>query len=179
MGHDEAVLSLIRVDKRIPDGSIWQARRGYRLAAVDGWTPVYAPTGTRWSNPLGGWTTQHEGISLFEPHRAFTVSCHGPVDAKRFYIDIAHLVWVGSTRIEFVDLFLDVMIDHAGGVSEKDEHQLAVLPREMRSFARSSRDEVRRLIADHDPLFDPRSAYYTLPEEAKALPPATDALDLG
>jgi hypothetical protein len=87
-------------------------------------------------------------------------------------------VRVGTEHIEFVDLFLDVMIDPAGEVSEKDEHQLAGLPHELRWFARSSRDEVRRLILDRDPLFDARSAYYVIPEDAKALPPATEPLDL-
>ena len=177
-GHDEHVLPLIRIDKRIPDGSIWQARRAYRLATVDGRTPVYGPTGTRWTNPLGGWTTRHEGISLFHPDRPFTVSCHGPEEAKRFYIDIAHRVRVEPERIDFVDLFLDVMIDPSGEVSEKDEHQLGVLPRDLQAFARSSRDAVRQLIADRHPLFDRHSPYYVVPEDARPLAPATEPLVL-
>lgn len=177
-GHDEHMLPLIRIDKRLPDGSIWQARRSYRLPARDGWTPVFGPTGTRWSNRLGGWTTQHEGISLFHPDRAFTISCHGPDGAKRFYVDIADRVRVERELIAFVDLFLDVMIDPAGQVSEKDEHQLAVLPRELQEFARASRDAVRRLIADRDPLFDRDSPHYVVPEDARALPPPTEPLDL-
>ena len=177
-GHDEQLPHLIRIDKRIPDGSMWQARRAYRLATVDGWTPVYGPTGTRWSNPLGGWTTEHEGVSLFHPHRPFTISCHGPDAAKRFYIDIAHRVHIEPERIAFVDLFLDVMIDAEGNVTEKDEHQLAVLPRDLQTFARTSRDTVRGLIADHDPLFDARSPYYVVPEDARVLAPAEEPLDL-
>ena len=169
---------LIRIDKRIPDGSIWQARRSYRLPPRDGWTPVYGPMGTRWSNSLGGWATQHEGVSLFHPDRPFTISCHGPDDAKRFYIDVAHRVRVEPARIEFVDLFLDVMIDAEGNATEKDEHQLAVLPRDLQTFARTSRDTVRGLIADHDPLFDARSPYYVVPEDARVLAPAEEPLDL-
>ena len=167
---------LIRIDKRIPDGSIWQARRAYRLGVTGGWTRVYGPTGTRWSNPLGGWTTEHEGVSLFQADRPFTVSCHGPADQKRFYVDIAHRVRLRPERIEFVDLYLDVMIDPAGTVSEKDEHQLAVLTGDLQNFARSARDLVRVLIADRDPLFDARSAYYAVPEDARGLPPATESL---
>ena len=169
---------LIRVNKRIPDGSIWQARRGYLLPTIEGWTRIYGPTGTRWSNPLGGWTTQHDGLSLFHPDRPYTISCHGPVDQKRFYVDIAHRVRVEPALLEFFDLFLDVMIDPSGAVTEKDEHQLVVLPAALRDFVRASRDEVRRLIAGRDPLFDPRSTYYGLPADAGALPPATDDLDL-
>ena len=169
---------LIRIDKRIPDGSIWQARRAYRLAAVDGWTPVYGPTGTRWSNPFGGWTTQHEGVSLFHPDRPFTISCHGPEGGKVFYVDIAHRVRVEPQHIDFIDLFLDVMIDAADSVSEKDEHQLAALPRDLAQFARAARDLVRQLIAEGDRLFDARSAFYVVPEDARALPPATEGLRL-
>ena len=169
---------LIRIDKRIPDGSIWQARRAYRLDDRDGWARMLAPNGTRWSNPLGGWTAQFDGFSLFHRGRPFTISCGGPPDDKRFYIDIAHRVRVEPKHVEFVDLFLDVMIDSAGNVSEKDEHQLTALTPDLARFARAARDEVRRLIADRDPLFDARSPYYAVPEDASALPPATEALRL-
>ena len=169
---------LIRIDKRIPDGSIWQARLGYRLDPVGGWTRVLGPTGTRWSNPLGGWTTQHDGLSLFNADHPFTISCHGPAGAKRFYIDIAHRIRITPDLIEFVDLFLDVMIDGGRSVSEKDEHQLAVLSPELQAFARSARDEVRALIASRDALFDAGSAYYAISVEAAGLPAPTDAIAL-
>lgn len=169
---------LIRIDKRIPDGSIWQARRAHLLSGVDGWTRVYCPAGTLWSNPLGTWTTQHDGMSMFHQDRPFTIACHGPADRKRFYIDIAHRVRVEPALIEFFDLFLDVMIDPSGAVTEKDEYQLVFLPAALRDFARASRDEVRRLIAAGDPLFDPRSAYYALPADTASLKAATERLDL-
>ena len=163
---------LIRVDKRIPDGSIWQTRWGYLLPAVAGWTRVFQPSGTQWSNPLGGWTAKTEGMSIFHPDRAFTIAFYGPDDDKSFYIDIAHRVRIAGQSIEFMDLFLDVMIDPAGAVSEKDEYQLIFLPPDERRFARAARDEVRRLIAAGDELFDPRGAYYAVPEAAKRLPPS-------
>jgi hypothetical protein len=169
---------LIRIDKRIPDGSIWQARRAYRLPAVAGWARTYAPAGTRWSNPLGGWTAKFEGISLFHPDRPFTIACSGPDDDKRFYVDIAHRVRIEPDLIEFVDLFLDVMIDAAGAVTEKDEHQLVFLPEKMRTFTRAARDEVRGLIAARDPLFDPRGVYLTPPHDVAGLPSPTEELDL-
>lgn len=164
---------LIRIDKRIPDGSIWQTRWGYLLPPVAGWTRIYQPTGTRWSNPLGGWTAKTDGISIFDPDRPFTIACHGPDDQKRFYIDMAHGVRTRGEVLEFVDLFLDVMIDPTGAVSEKDEHQLIFLPPDERRFARAARDEVRRLIDAGDPLFDPRGPYFALPNGAADLPPST------
>ena len=170
--------SLIRIDKRIPDGSIWQSRWGYLVPPVAGWTRVYQPTGTRWSNPLGGWTAKADGMSIFNPDRPFTIACHGPDGEKRFYIDVAHRVRVAGDVLEFVDLFLDVMIDPAGAVSEKDEHQLIFLAPAERRFARAARDEVRQLIGAGDPLFDPRSPFYAVPEDAKALPPSTVTTEL-
>ena len=161
---------LIRIDKRIPDGSIWQARSSYLLPGHDGWARVYAPVGTEWSNPLGGWKTQTPGVSLFHAEHPFTISCHGPERDKRFYIDIAHRVRIGDELIEFTDLFLDVMIDAQRVVTEKDEHQLTVLTPGMQQFARAARDEVRRRISSGDALFDAASPYYAVPPDALALP---------
>ncbi len=167
---------MIRIDKRIPGGSIWQARRGYLLAPHEGWTRVYAPVGTEWSNPLGGWKTQTPGVSLFHEEHPFTIACHGPDDDKRFYIDIVHRVRIVPELIEFTDLFLDVLIGAARVVSEKDEHQLAVLTPDLQGFALAARDEVRERIASGDPLFDPASPYYAVPLDALALPPAIGPL---
>src|SRR4051812_23941599 len=167
---------LIRIDKRIPDGSIWQARLSYLLPSRDGWTRVYAPLGTEWTNPLGGWTTQTPGVSLFHSDEPFTISCHGPDGDKRFYIDIADRVRVDAEIITFTDLYLDVMIDSSGVVTEKDEHQLALLSPELGAFARAARDDVRERIASADPLFDARSVFYEVPRDALALLPATGAL---
>jgi hypothetical protein len=146
---------------------------GYLLPPVAGWIRVYQPSGTRWSNPLGGWTAKTDGISIFHPDRPFAIACHGPDDEKRFYIDVAHRVRVEAQLLEFVDLFLDVMIDPSGVVSEKDEHQLVFLPSAERGFARAARDEVRRLVAAGDPLFDPRGPFYAVPDDAASLPPST------
>jgi hypothetical protein len=170
---------LIRVDKRIPDGSIWQARRGYLLDPREGWARVYAPAGTEWSNPLGGWTTQTPGVSIFHAEHPFTISCHGPDPERRFYIDIAHRVHIEPQLIEFTDLFLDVMIGRERLVTEKDEHQLVALSPSLQSFARAARDEVRRRITSRDPLFDADSAYYETPRDALALPAAVGTLGLG
>ena len=169
---------LIRIDKRIPDGSIWQARCAYVLPPVDGWARVLGPAGTVWSNPFGQWTAKHEGVSLFHHERAFTISCHGLSGAKSFYIDIAHRVRVEAKLIEFVDLYLDVMIYPPRVVLEKDEHQLVALPSALQRFARDARDEVRALIEASDPLFDPSSRYFAIPEDAAALAPAREVLPL-
>ena len=172
------MLPLIRIDKRVPDGSIWQTRWGYLLSPREGWIRIYQPSGTRWSNPLGGWTAKGDGITLLHPERAFTIAHYGPAGQKRFYIDISHRVRAVGDVVEFVDLFLDVMIDPRGAVSEKDEHQLIFLPPAERRFARDARDEVRRLIGAGDELFDPRGPYYALPDGAETLPPSTQTVEL-
>ncbi len=162
---------IVRVVKRIPDGSIWQRYRAYRLPDVDGVTRAYGPPGTGWWNPVGGWTTQHRGISLFHPDRPFVISCHGPEDAKRFYIDIVRGSTVGPDTIEYLDLYLDVMIDAARAVSEKDEHQLGGLEATERAAVLLARDDVRGRIARGDPLFDAGSEYFALPPDAARLGP--------
>ncbi|HEY8648249.1 MAG TPA: DUF402 domain-containing protein, partial [Candidatus Limnocylindria bacterium] len=149
---------------------------GYRLPDVDGTARVYLPGGTRWWNPLGGWETPIGtwGISIFHPDRPFVVSCHGPEDAKRFYIDIVRASTIAAGVIEYHDLYLDVMIDPARSVTEKDEHQLEILDAAERAFALRARDEVRTGIAASDPLFDPASHYFSLPDGASALAPVAD-----
>jgi hypothetical protein len=170
---------LIRIDKRIPDGTIWQARRGYLLDAREGWARVYAPAGTEWSNPLRGWKAHTPGISIFHVGSAFAISCYGPDRERRFYIDVAHRVRIEPELIEFTDLFLDVLIDAGRVVTEKDEHQLAALSPALQSFARAARDEVRKRIRSGDPLFDAGSAYYETPADVLPLPAAVGPLGLG
>jgi hypothetical protein len=170
------VLPIVRVVKRIPDGSVWQRYRAYRLSDVEGSARVYLPSGTRWWNPLGGWVTPpgSRGVHVFHPSHPFVVSCHGPDGAKRFYIDIVRSSVITGEAIEYLDLYLDVMIDAAGSVTEKDEHQLGSLDDAERSFVQRARDDVRARIAANDPLFDPTSAYFALPAEAAALEAVPD-----
>ena len=129
------------------------------------------PVGTRWSNPLGGWTQGPASLSTFHPERPYVISCYGPEEAKRLSVDIARPPAVADGVIEFVDLYLDRQIDPHGVVSEKDEDQLAALEPTERDTARAARDEVRWLIAAGDPLFDARGPDYRAPAGARALPP--------
>src|SRR5260221_2879902 len=147
---------IVRVLKRIPDGSIWQRYRAYRLPDVDGMTRVYLPGGTGWWNPLGGWVTaaNSRSVNLFHPDLPFVISCQGPEDAKRFYIDIVRSSTVTDGLIEYLDLYLDVMIDVSRAVSEKDEEHLHRLDQAERDRVLRARDEVRDRIAKGDPLFD-------------------------
>lgn len=78
----------IRVEKRIPGGSLWQRFHGYRLGDVHGFARVYLPVGTPWWNPLGGWVTRTPGISLYATGRPFVISCSGLAGDRRFSIDI-------------------------------------------------------------------------------------------
>lgn len=167
---------VVRVVKRIPDGSVWQRYRAYRLPEVRGVARVYLPAGTRWWNPVGGWVTPpgSRGVNLFHPDRPFVISCHGPDGAKRFYIDIVRSSTIAADVIEYLDLYLDVLIDAAGSVSEKDEEHLHHLEATEQSFVRRARDDVRARIAAKDPLFDPGSEYFALPPDAGALEPVPD-----
>ena len=162
---------IARVVKRIPDGSIWQRYRGYRLPDVAGVARVHLPGGTRWWNPLGGWLTEADGLHLFDPAQPFVISCHGPERAKRFYIDIVRASHITGDTIEYLDLYLDVMIDAARVVSEKDEDHLDRLEASEREGVLRARDEVRARIARGDPLFDPASDYFALPADAARLEP--------
>ena len=167
------MLPIVRVVKRIPDGSVWQRYRAYRLPDVRGFARVYLPAGTRWWNPLGGWVTPpgNRGVNLFHPSHPFAISCHGPDGAKRFYIDIIRASTIARDVIEYLDLYLDVMIDAAGLVTEKDEEHLHRLDVTERSSVRRARDDVRARITAGDPLFDPGSDYFALPTGALALEP--------
>ena len=69
---------IVRVNKRIPDGSIWQRYRAYRLPDLHGAARVYGPPGTGWWNPVGGWQTQHRGVSLFHPSARGLVEPRAP-----------------------------------------------------------------------------------------------------
>jgi len=162
---------IVRVVKRIPDGSIWQRYRAYRLPDLHGIARVYLPGGTGWWNPLGGWVTAADsrGVNLFDPDLPFVISCHGPEHAKRFYIDIVRTSTISSDAIEYLDLYLDVMIDASRAVSEKDEHQLDALDPSERAGVLRARDDVRARIARGDPLFDATSEYFALPPEAAGL----------
>lgn len=162
---------IVRVDKRIPDGSLWQRRSGYRLADRDGLARVYQPAGTPWWNPLGGWIQQTEGIAVFGGRLPYAISCHGPEGDKRFYIDIVRWNRIGATVIEYLDLYLDVLIDAAGTVTEKDEHQLVALAPAEQASVRATRDGLRARIAAGDPLFDPTGPFYALTPDLRALPP--------
>jgi hypothetical protein len=162
---------VVRVQKRIPDGSVWQRYRGYRLPDVQGVARAYLPPGTRWWNPLGGWTTQWPNVALFPPARPFVISCSGPPGDKRFYIDIVRASTVADDGIEYLDLYLDVMVDAARSVTEKDEWQIGQLGAAEQVAVRQARDDVRARIAANDPLFDPGSEYFALPTDAAALEP--------
>jgi len=160
---------IVRVVKRIPDGSLWQRYRAHRLPDLHGAARVYLPPGTGWWNPLGGWVTNSGGVDLFRQDLPFTISCHGPTDAKRFYIDIVRSSTITPEAIEYLDLYLDVMIDASRAVSEKDEHQVAGLDPSERAGVLRARDDVRARIARGDPLFDAGSDYFALPPEAAGL----------
>lgn len=162
---------IVRVQKRIPDGSVWQRYRAYRLPDVQAVARVYLPPGTRWWNPRGGWVTQWPNVALFPRGRPFVISCSGPPDDKRFYIDIVRASTVSETGIEYLDLYLDVMLDRARSVTEKDEEQLRWLDPDERATVRRARDDVRARIAADDPLFDPGSEYFALPPNVAALEP--------
>ena len=162
---------IVRVDKRIPGGSLWQRRSGYRLDDRDGLARVYQPAGTAWWNPLGGWTQQTEGVGIFGARLPFAISCHGPEDDKRFYIDVVRWNRIGATVIEYLDLYLDVMIDADGTVTEKDEHQLVALDPAEQIVVRATRDAIRERIGSGDPLFDPAGPFYEVPGDVRSLPP--------
>jgi hypothetical protein len=78
---------------------------------------------------------------------------------------------VADDGIEYLDLYLDVMVDAARSVTEKDEWQIGQLGAAEQVAVRRARDDVRARIAANDPLFDPGSEYFALPPDAATLEP--------
>lgn len=165
MGHP-----LVRVDKLHPDGSLRASWYGYRIGDRDGAVRIFRPPGTRLVHVNGLWLNTGWTVSAFHPDWAFVP--HRWVDGARdgIYIDVVRSTAVRRDRVEYVDLYLDVMV-HADGVRDKDEELLVRLDPGEAQRVRLERDRVRRLIAEEHPALQRDSAFWTLPDDARALPP--------
>ena len=162
---------LVRVDKLHPDGSPRASLYGYRLPDHLGVARVIVPPGTRRIHVNGLWRHEDTQVFAFDPRRRYVVTCWWSDPADRgLYIDIAREMRIGTATLQYVDLYLDVIVT-AGSVREKDEELLGRLdPAEARQ-ARATRDEVRLGIERRDPLLDPASEAWSVPADALALPP--------
>ena len=162
---------LVRIDKLHPDGSPRASLYGYRLPDSRGVARVIVPPGTRRIHVNGLWLHEDTQVFAFDPRRRYVVTCWWSDPADRgLYIDIAREVRIGTTTLQYVDLYLDVIVKE-GAVREKDEELLERLEATEAQRARATRDEVRRGIERRDHLLDPASEIWSVPADALALPP--------
>ncbi|MGH2450529.1 MAG: DUF402 domain-containing protein [Candidatus Limnocylindria bacterium] len=161
----------VRVDKRHPDGTARASWYGYRLPDVASIARVYAPAGTRRLHVAGLWDVPNPVVTAFDLQLFFVPSRYATSEGPRIYIDIARDLRIDGDVLKYLDLYLDVMVDEHGTVSEKDEELLERLPDRDRWLARAARDEVRSRIGSGDRLLDPFSAFWSVPDDALALPP--------
>lgn len=164
----------VRVDKRHPDGTPRASWSGYRLADAASIARVYAPAGTRRVHVGGTWDMPHPMVTAFDLQLFFVASRYAAPEGPRIYVDIARGIRIAGDVLGYVDLYLDVMLDEHGVVTEKDEELLERLSERDRWLARAARDEVRSRIASGDRLLDPYSPFWTAPPDALRLPALTD-----
>ena len=162
---------VIRHEKRHPDGSLRRAGRGYVLPSIGEVTRVYVPAGSRLVHVDGIWVPDANAISLFCPTWLFVPHFYEDPDDPRFYIDLAREVSVSSEGVSFIDLYVDIGVSALHGVTYKDDELLVRLDPGEAAQVRERRSELLAQIAMGDPLFDRTSQLWTVPDEARALPP--------
>lgn len=91
----------------------------------------------------GQWTPDGGFVTAWHPPDPFVVACHSAPRDFALYIDIVRAVDVATSRFAYVDLYVDVLLDH-GRVSSKDEDLLS----------RLDPDEARVVIEVRDALLD-------------------------
>lgn len=160
----------VRIDKLHPDGSPRASWYGYRLPDRDGAARVFRPARTRTIHVLGIWTPTEPGVSAFHPDWGFAVHRHQKDGTAHLYIDIVRAIHVRPASIEYIDLYLDVMVG-PDGVREKDEELLIRLKDDEAASVRRTRDEIRRLIDAGFPALRPDDPFWDVPAEAQRLPP--------
>ncbi len=160
----------VRIDKLHPDGSPRASWYGYRLPDRDGAARVFRPGGARKIHVHGLWTPVESEVSAFHPDWGFAVHRFAIGDASHLYIDVIRSVQVRRGSIEYVDLYLDVMVG-PDGVREKDEELLVRLADDEVARVRRTRDEIRRLIATGFSALQRDGPFWEVPIDAQALPP--------
>lgn len=167
----------VRVDKLHPDGSSRAAWSGYRLPDVQGWMRVWTPPHTPRVHVRGVWTPAEPLVSVFRIGQAFVPHLYWDPDGLTFYVDVVREVRVGPDAIAYVDLYVDVIL-HAGVVTTKDEELLERLASDEGRRVLAARDALVARARDGDALFDPSSALWHIPDDARGLPPGR-AIALG
>lgn len=161
---------LVRVDKLHPDGSPRASWYGYRLPDIDGAARVYRPARTRTIHVLGLWSPAEPGVSAFHPDWRFAAHRHEKEGKAYLYVDIVRSADIRARVIEYVDLYLDVMVG-PDGVREKDEELVERLEAGEAAGVRRARDEIRRLMRSGFPALQRDGPFWDVPIAAKELPP--------
>src|SRR5690348_1192072 len=162
---------VIRHEKRHPDGSLRRVGLGYLLEPIGEVTRIYVPAGSRLVHTNGVWIPDTNAVSLFCPTWLFVPHYIEDAGDPRFYIDMARDVTVTDEVLSFIDLYVDIGVSRIHGVTDKDDELLVRLSEGEAAQVRERRDELLAQIAMGDPLFDPATALWQIPDEARALPP--------
>ncbi len=161
---------LVRIDKLHPDGSPRAAWHGYRLPDFDGWARVWTPPHTPRAHVNGGWTPAEPLLTALSPGEPFVPTLYWAPEGLTFYLDIVREVRVTDRGFAFVDLYVDVIL-HNGGVKTKDEDLLDQLDADEAETVRGVARRLAGRARAGDLFFDPRSPLWSVPADARILPP--------
>ena len=167
----------VRVDKLHPDGSPRASWQAYRIADADGAIRLWTAPRTPRIHVNGRWTPEGGFVTAWRPGEPFVVACHNAPGDFALYIDIVRTADVSATRFAYIDLYVDVMLEH-GRASSKDEDRLAELELGEASSVIATRDELLRALRAGEAPFVSGHARWSVPEDVRALP-AGALLELG
>jgi hypothetical protein len=163
----------IRIDKLHPDGSPRAAWQGYRIADADGAVRTWTPARTPRVHVNGRWTPDSPFVTAWVPGDPFVVACFEDTDEIALYIDIVREVIVTPTRIAYVDLYVDVILNN-GVTTSKDEELLTRLDGDEAQRVLTTRDRLLRAVRAGDAPFQANHARWHVPEADRALPPGVE-----
>jgi len=158
------------VDKLHPDGSPRASWVAYRVDDADGAVRLWTPPRTPRIHVNGQWTPEGGFVTAWVPGERFVVACHEEPGDFALYIDIVRRVEVTPARFAYVDLYVDVLLEH-GIVSSKDEELLDRLDADEARAVVETRDTVAHAIRTERAPFLAGHERWRVSDDMRALPP--------
>jgi hypothetical protein len=162
----------IRVDKLHPDRSRRASWEGYRIADADGAVRIWTPGRTTRIHVNGRWTPDSPILTAWKPGEPF-VAAVWEEDSLELYIDIVREVTVTDALFAYVDLYVDVMY-RDGRTWSKDEELVSALASDEARWVLERRDALIRDVSAGEPPFRFGHPRWSVPAEARALPPGAE-----